>query len=433
MRLAVHSYPSDLAARVAGALRRRRLPAPPPAGLTKLLEVLFFASLKGDELRNTTVSVVALDPAAPDPTPPPRIRSDRWSYVPLGVPLEFSVDVLCKLSHATDPRSSSLAVWFKRGQPYVWGLVDQQNGFFDFINHESQSGPERPGLFQAVVTRPGWVTVYHHYERLAELRVNSIASRQPDVLWKGPISQKLEAGILRYMKRVTGRLRKEDPQFQPNVEDRSAWTSSWLEVLSRLFLRTKAFHHGGAFLFTPSKTDLNVGRSINYKRIPRALDGIGYYESKKYRVFDKIDAIEKHGDSIPLELHYDSVVGDDELEDARSELDSAIWFVSLLSRMDGAVLLDFDMSVLGFGVEILTTAVPASIFRVCDAVGNVGSLRRIGYEHYGTRHRSMIRYCASQPGAVGFVISQDGDVRAVTAHRGHVLLWDDIKLQISFR
>jgi hypothetical protein len=99
----------------------------------------------------------------------------------------LSAGVLSKLSQATDPRSSSLAIWFKGARPYVWGLIDQQNGFFDYISHESESGPERLGPFQAVVTSPGWVTVYHEYERLAELRVNSISVRQPDVLWRGPV------------------------------------------------------------------------------------------------------------------------------------------------------------------------------------------------------------------------------------------------------
>ena len=433
MRPNVDSYPKDLSAKVAAALRQRKLPVPPLGGLDRLFEVLFFASLKADELRTTKVSVIAIDPAAPDPTPPPRIRQDRWSYITLGAPMELSAGVLSKLSQATDPRSSSLAIWFKGARPYVWGLIDQQNGFFDFITYESESGPERPGLFQAVVTSPGWVTVYHEYERLAELRVSSISSRQPNVLWRGPVYSRLEAGISRYISRVQRRLRENDRHFRVTSELRSTLASSWVQALSRLLLRTKAFHHGAAFLFTPRQTDLNVKHPINYTRIASALDGIGYFDAKKYQAFETIDALEKHSHSIPLDLHYDWVFADDELEDSRSELDSAIWFASLLSRIDGAVLLDFDMSVLGFGVEILTKAAPASIFRASDAVGSQRGLRKIGYEHYGTRHRSMMRYCARHPGAVGFVISQDGDARAIAADRSRVLLWDDIRLQLEFR
>jgi hypothetical protein len=422
VRLNIHSYPKDLSARVAAALRQRKLPVPPSSGLDRLFEVLFFASIKADELRTTKVSVIALDPEAPDPSPPHRIRQDRWSYITLGAHLELSAGVLSKLSQATDPRSSSLAIWFKGARAYVWGLIDQQNGFFDYISHESESGPERLGLFQAVVTSPGWVTVYHEYERLAELRVNSISVRQPDVLWRGPIYSRLDAGILRYISRVETRLKRDDRKFRLTSEDHGELTSSWLQ-----------FHHGAAFLFTQSNRELNVKHSINYTRIANALNGIGYFQTKKYQTFERIDAVEKIGDTIPSDLHYDWVIAEDELQDSRSELDSAIWFVSLLSRIDGAVLLDFDMSVLGFGVEILTTTAPSFIFRASDAIGSQRRLQKVAYEDYGTRHRSMVRYCAGHPGAVGFVISQDGEVRAITADRDRVLLWDDIKLQLDFR
>jgi hypothetical protein len=118
--------------------------------LDKLFEILFFASLKGDELRTTKVSVIVLNPEAPDPSPPPRIRQDRWSYVKLAAPQDLSIGALSKLSQATDPRSSSLAIWFRGQHPYVWGLIDQQYGFYDFINYESQSGPERPGIFVSI-------------------------------------------------------------------------------------------------------------------------------------------------------------------------------------------------------------------------------------------------------------------------------------------
>ncbi len=243
----------------------------------------------------------------------------------------------------------------------------------------------------------------------------------------------LQAGIARYIGRVGARLRQDDRQFRITSDDRSNLTSSWLQALSRLLIRTKAFHHGAAFLFAPSQADLNVKHSVNYTRIRSALDGIGYFETKKYQLFQTIQAIERHSDSIPLDLHTDWAIVEDELQDCRSELDSAIWFVSLLSRIDGAVLLDFDISVVGFGVEILTTAAPPLLYRASDAVGSQRGLSKIEYEHYGTRHRSMMRYCASHPGAIGFVISQDGDARAITADQGRVLLWDDIRLQLEFR
>ena len=41
----------------------------------------------------------------------------------------------------------------------------------------------------------------------------------------------------------------------------------------------------------------------------------------------------------------------------------------------------------------------------------------------------MLRYCATNPNSVGFIISQDGDVRAATQFESQVLLWDNIRIQ----
>lgn len=433
MRSATDSYPRDLSAKVAAALRRRNLPLPSPKGLDKLFEILFFTSLKAEELRSTKVSIIALNPAEPDPSPPIRILQDRWSFVSLEPRHDLSVAVLSKLSQATDPRSSSLAIWFEGTRPYVWGLVDQQNEFFDFINYESVSGPERPGLFQAVVTSPGWITVYHEYERLAELRINTIAFRQPDVLRHGPVYDLLVNGIEQYIERVGSRLKQDDPASGLSPQDTAELARTWVQALSRLLLRTKAFRHGGAFLFARKKQDLKIKHSIDYRRIRGALDAIGYFETKAVQSADQLVKLEgSRREFIPFQLHWDSVTAQGELDDGRSELGNAIWFVSLLSRIDGAVLLDFDMSVQGFGVEILTTEAPFAVFRAGDAPASEKTLRSLDYEHYGTRHRSMMRYCAKHPGSVGFVISQDGDVRAIVSDKGRVLLWDDIKLQLEF-
>jgi hypothetical protein len=108
------------------------------------------------------------------------------------------------------------------------------------------------------------------------------------------------------------------------------------------------------------------------------------------------------------------------------ELDGAIWFVSLLSRVDGLVLMNSDLEVRGFGVEITCTKKPMEVFVAEDLYA--AELRKVDYNHFGTRHRSMMRYCAQVPGSLGFVISQDGDIRAMIQIEGELIIWDNIAL-----
>jgi len=134
---------------------------------------------------------------------------------------------------------------------------------------------------------------------------------------------------------------------------------------------------------------------------------------------------------VPLSVYLDEAVNDEELSDARSELDGAIWFVSLLSRVDGLVLLTPEFEVVGFGVEINVSSIPSRIFMAGNESGAAPGLKELDYERFGTRHRSMIRYCAAVPNSVGIVVSQDGDVRVITSDQGSVLVWENVKLQLD--
>jgi hypothetical protein len=126
----------------------------------------------------------------------------------------------------------------------------------------------------------------------------------------------------------------------------------------------------------------------------------------------------------------DEWIAGNDLEEIRNELGGAIWFISLLTRVDGLVLLNQNLEVQGFGVEITVGEEPSEIYAAGDAWASEWLLRKVDYQHYGTRHRSMMRYCAKFPGSVGFVISQDGDVRVMTKVDERLVVWENIQLQL---
>jgi hypothetical protein len=90
------------------------------------------------------------------------------------------------------------------------------------------------------------------------------------------------------------------------------------------------------------------------------------------------------------------------------------------------------LEVKGFGVEITYSNEPLEVFIARNRDGTESGLRRVDYNHYGTRHRSMIRYCAHTPNSIGFVISQDGEVRIMTQVGGKVVVWENVKLQLHY-
>jgi hypothetical protein len=87
-----------------------------------------------------------------------------------------------------------------------------------------------------------------------------------------------------------------------------------------------------------------------------------------------------------------------------------------------------DLTVSGYGVEILT-AKDVDRIRVSLAPELSSKTSKIvDSNHFGTRHRSMMRYCFSHPSSMGFVMSQDGDIRAIMRVQNEMVMWDSLKV-----
>lgn len=424
-------YPNDLAKAVWSVLGKGKSPFPPSELLTYLFESMYFASLKSEESEPITFHIVYIDPVNPDPDPPERLVLDRWSYVKFPSPILFNLPNVVKLAKASDPRTSSLAVFHDDNENIlIWGLIDQGNRYHDFVNYEVEAGPERPGLFQASIEAPGHIVAYVGYKKIAELRVNKLVRTAVDVFRNGPVHEALQPGIDNYVNAV---IDKVDPEaYRDRPEWESSLTQYWISSLCRLLLRIKSHRHGGALLITPklSKVGLNVKYPLNYGRLKSSLISRARLTIESTYASDRIFEYWHNDRSIPISLYLNENVADSELSDVRSEIDGALWFISLLSRVDGLVLMNKYLRVRGFGVEIKTSSPPEKVVVSTTRSASETSLQEVQYTHFGTRHRSMMRYCWKYPGSVGFVMSQDGDVRVMTRVAKSLVVWDNIKLQM---
>lgn len=425
--------PRDLARAVCAELTRKSDACPRLDILVDLFETMYYASLGTEESARISFHMIYLDPTNPDPDPPSRVTKDRWMVVQLADSIPFNVESLIKLANASDPRTSSFAIYHnERGALFVWGFVDQGNSYTDFVNYESEEGSPRPGLFHATIEGAGHLIAFLEMEKIAELKINVLITSVSDVLGGGPIRAALQPGIEAYLSAV----QTVDRAFQHRA--RSQWRArliaTWLQSLSRLLLRIQRYRHGGAILITPdnSLSGLNVKYELPYDRLRSALE-----ENASLRIDQSYfsqavwqDYVDKDSETIPVDLFLDESIARDNLKDNRRELEGTIWFLSLLTRVDGLLLFNPSLELQGFGVEITFQDEPQGIFKAENRSATAHKLKRIDYNHYGTRHRSMMRYCSQVPGSVGFVVSQDGNVKAVTSVRGQLVIWENIKLQL---
>lgn len=430
------SKPEDLSKyvfeRISGA--KTSIPNPPLNIINKLLECLFYTSMKSEESSLLKVTVTLIDPSNPDPKPPLRIVADRWQYVKFKEPIPYTIDALVKLSKAADPWSSSLAVYYDaKFNLSIWGMIDQSVHYQSFLNYETESGPEQPGLFQSSITGIGTIVVLFDYELIATLKQNKLVTRYTDVLRLGPVSEFMQKNFSFVKKSIFEDLTDE------YSSDAFEW-HDWIEhifrqTLSRILLRIQNYHHGGALLFTFNVVDeIDIKYQTDYNRIPLSIINLVKQTIINYNssnlIFERMDGGKK---TIPVSLYLEENVSENEKKDIYDELKGAIRFIASQTCVDGLVLFNEKFESKGFGAVLKTNELPEKVFISTTAIASNNSLKAVDPNHFGTRHRSMFSYCWKYPKSLGFVISQDGDIRAVTKFNDKLIVWENIKAQQFLR
>lgn len=330
------------------------------------------------------------------------------------------------MARSTDPRSTSLAVFPKRNQLQIVGIVDQLNWYTDLLNLNATPGDLPPGVFQLLVSRPGHLSATDGLTTIAELRLDHLATKPIDVFMDyGLIKAALAPGIRSYIAHVKTQTSAEAAM---HLDSTMKWWLGlwWMNALKRVLLRVRDFQHGGAILITNEQDSLNVKYPIKYDRLAVALREYGAAQLEHVSLLETIKQYYNKR-AVPTQLHQKLGRVHNMCDDSERKVDSASWAVSLLTRVDGLVLMSRTAVVRGFGVKITESRQPKGVWIAGDAKARV---RKEGSDaRFGTRHGSMMRYCSHHPGAVGFVISQDGDVRAMANHRGQVIMWENIHLQ----
>ncbi|HEY4157722.1 MAG TPA: hypothetical protein VGM29_06475, partial [Polyangiaceae bacterium] len=97
--------------------------------------------------------------------------------------------------------------------------------------------------------------------------------------------------------------------------------------------------------------------------------------------------------------------------------------IANLAAIDGAVVLDKRLGLVGFGAEVSPELpTPTRVWRALDTEGL--TLAPDDLENVGTRHRAAYRFVQDHPRGVAIVISHDGGVSFVANRDNHVVFWE---------
>jgi hypothetical protein len=433
-----NSTPFDLAKLVFGKLKGAKISYPQLSEdiLNKLFESLFFTSLKTEEGQFIKLTITLIDSENPDPSPPLRIVADRWNYIYFDKRIPCDVKNLIKLSKAADPWSSSLAIYYdNNNELYIWGMIDQAVHYQSFLNYEVDEGPEQPGLFQTSITGIGSLIVIFDYELIATLKQNILISNYIDVFRLGPVSNILSQNAKTIKAKIKSYLKKDFPDNDPDEWiDYTQHTVN--ETLSRILLRIQNYQHGGAILITNNiRVDLDIKYKITYDRLNESIVNLVKLAIEYFNYSNDINDkyLENDKKMLPVDAYLKESVSEFEKEETSNELKGAIRFVSSLSCVDGLVVLSPNMKVKGFGAVIKLIEIPYYIYISKTSIIRDSKLFSISTNHFGTRHRSVFSYCWNHSDCLGFVVSQDGDIRAILRINDKLIIWENIKVQQFIR
>ena len=354
---------SEPSGRTAVRARRRndRLvrPVPPVQVVREMVDVSYAGSLLEEEGRRVRFALAFLSPEG--------ARALSYGVFRFRTPLPLESAALAKAAMATDASRTALGVQpSSSGEPEIWGMLHHGDRSYGL------SLERDPTYFSVRILRAGTFTV-HFDERLVLLFCRDHArffDRSIDLL-----------GTLR---------------------ERGSVTAAAANDLVRLSRRMLAHEHGGTILVARSAS-ITDGLTLHHAFSV----GDGEHTLLKEALAQHEDALSTPEGSLdPNEARPFTIKNPEE------EHDEALDFVARLTAVDGAVVVQDDLALLGFGATIATpeAGIPEEI-NVEDPAGS-GEVKMTPItELGGSRHRSAACYCAQQrDAALAFVASQDGDL-----------------------
>lgn len=386
--------------------------------LGTVCDILFAASLLKEEGKVVRVRMVI---APPDGFPliggpPDGIHAVRFSS-----PHPFTPNEVKRLSPAAGFFHSALVIWPDRDRGFrIWGILNTGPRWLNLVGGGRK--PTGDDLSHPVihVREPGWLLFYHGYDLIAEWRGRELHGPRMDVFQSRILNDRFAENRQRMVERLINCCLP--PRLDAVAYAELAHLIS-LQFVKRLINLVRTSGHGGSLIFLPEFVDGNEESvswiDFKYEAVPDVA-GLRYgvlLESMIRRVGELCDGGSTVEDAWSV-FRNSKDIELDQMEEAFFEL--ARLFSDLM-QVDGALVLDKRVRLVGFGGEIRVDRNVIMVGLAHDLEGN--TITQLDVREDGTRHRSVYRLCSVGPEAICFVISQDSQVRMIANVNDFVMVW----------
>ncbi|HEY5791934.1 MAG TPA: hypothetical protein VIS74_01470 [Chthoniobacterales bacterium] len=385
--------------------------------IQKLCDLLYTASLLKEEGRVVRARIMIAPPeafASPE-GPPDGIHAIRFT-----LPHELTAHEIKRLSPAASFFHSVIAIWPERGRFRIWGILNTGPRWLNLV-----AGGRKP-LGQDFthpvihVRDPGWLLFYRGYRLMAEWRGRELHGPRLDVF-----QARLFVDRFRDLRReLVAEVHQSGLPATLSLEIYAELAHLIaLQFIKRIINLVRTSGHGGSLIMLPegpaglAAATRWIDCKYSASAEPAGLRFRGLLQAIIRRVGELSPA--RTGLDAAWDLFRHSRDPElDRLEEAFFEL--ARLFSDLM-QVDGALVIDQRLCIIGFGGEI---RVDRNLLKVGHAHDlNAAQVTEWSVRADGTRHRSVYRLCSVEPEVIGFVISQDSQVRLIANVGGEVIFW----------
>jgi hypothetical protein len=347
---------------------------PEPRDLRSLIEIAFFASLNEEEGQRLAFTIAWIG----------RAGADR-AMIEIARPVLATPKNVAKLAPSTSREVTALAVRRAGEDLVVWALFQQSEAL------------EQPLTIHALA--PGVLRV-----ELGGIP-RALYTRGEILLLGGAHEVKSSA------RRLTAAFAcwARDADATTRVDARAA-------IVTRVAARALEHGHGGMILIIPATTPEPAGVRAHYA-VGAGSDVLARRYAELVACVPANERLARIAGSRPRAADGRVHVRDE----AQLRAADAVDFVARLTAIDNALLLDTDLRVRGFGVQVIEADAPQYSFRHVSPYTDDVHVDDLS-TFKGTRHPAGVIFCLRQPGeAAAIIASQDGRLSlAVKDARGVV-------------
>lgn len=394
---------------------------PPKAVFDEIIDVCYHASMLTEEGRPTVFRIVYLDSHSPisprdeDDLPP----STRYL---LKEPVPFTQHELRRLAPVADPRRVLIAIEQSGGQLQIYGLVDIGMTLWEMARHERIWGHSSPDALIVMSTKPGELSISRGDRSALRMREGEVVTAAESVLLKGPVTQFFDTAWETLIHKACLQSGIDQDPFED--DGLSLAHQSFIESV---LLYAAELKHGGTLLFVPDEItheDPRLLSRVSIKYIlssTRPRDALTSAMAARLERNALAEKLQNRRTVKAEELEQLNALEEEQLSREDAARDAAR-FIASLTAVDGAVVLTDSLRIIGFGAEVTTSFSAGDKVHVAHTA-EATKTKEVQFAEYGTRHRSAFRFVASMEPSVGFILSQDGGVKAIRQVGSTLVMW----------